>query len=189
LASVLLAGETSRAEAVFPGDTWQRATPESQGVDALKLHDAVDYMEQQFGPDGAEELVIIRNGYLICEGPNADAFHPIWSCTKTFTSTVLGLLVEDGRCTLDTRAVEREVHLADQYPLYSRIKLRDLTSMCGGYRGEVKDVRDDQPWGDSRMEDGRRPDGNRAHLHRQHRQRRPVVQRVLPPVGSSGGWA
>ena len=140
--------DASRAPGVFPGETWQRATPESQGVDPVKLKEAVDYMDQQFGPDGAKELVIIRNGYLIWEGPQADAYHPIWSCTKTFTGTVLGLLVEDGRCTLDTRAVEREVHLADQYPLYSRIKLRHLASMCGGYRGEVKDVREDQPWGD-----------------------------------------
>jgi len=147
-AFVLLTAEAGRAESVFPSDTWPRAAPESQGVDPVKLKDAVDFMDQQFGPDGAKELVIIRNGYLIWEGPQADAYHPIWSCTKTFTSTVLGLLVDDKRCTLDTRAVEREVHLADQFPLYSRIRLRDLASMCGGYQGEVKDVRADQPWGD-----------------------------------------
>jgi CubicO group peptidase (beta-lactamase class C family) len=117
-------------------------------VDPVRLNAAVDYMNREFGPDGAKELVIVRNGYLIWEGPQAGAYHPIWSCSKTFTSTVLGLLIDDGRCTLDTRAVEREVHLADQYSLYSRITLRHLASMCGGYRGEVKDVRNDQPWGD-----------------------------------------
>ena len=138
----------SGTRAVFPGDTWQRAKPESQGVDPAKLQAAVDFMDKAYGPDGAKELVIIRNGYLIWEGPQADAYHPIWSCTKTFTGAVLGLLVDDRQCTLDTRAVEREVHLADQYPLYSRIKLRHLASMCGGYKGEVKDVREDQPWGD-----------------------------------------
>lgn len=145
---VLLAAGTSRAEGEFPGETWRRATPESQGVDPAGMKNAVDFMDQQFGPDGAKELVIIRNGCLIWEGPQADAYHPIWSCTKTFTGTVLGLLVQDGSCTLDTRAVEREVHLADEYPLYSRITLRHLASMCGGYQGEVKDVREDRPWGD-----------------------------------------
>ena len=138
----------SGTRAVFPGDTWQRAKPESQGVDPAKLQAAVDFMDKAYGPDGAKELVIICNGYLIWEGPQADAYHPIWSCTKTFTGAVLGLLVDDRQCTLDTRAVEREAHLADQYPLYSRIKLRHLASMCGGYKGEVKDVREDQPWGD-----------------------------------------
>jgi CubicO group peptidase (beta-lactamase class C family) len=95
-----------------------------------------------------KELVIVRSGSLIWAGPHADACHPIWSCAKTFTSTVLGLCVEEGRCTLDTRAVEREVRLADSFPLYSRIQLPHLASMCGGYRSEVKDVREDQPWGD-----------------------------------------
>lgn len=142
------ASNICQAETVFPGAAWQRATPESQRVDPAKLKRAVDYLDQEFGPDGAKELVIVRNGYLIWEGPQADAYHPIWSCTKTFTSTVLGLLIDDRRCTLDTKAVEREGHLADQYPLYSRIRLRDLASMCGGYQGEVKDVREDQPWGD-----------------------------------------
>lgn len=45
------------------------------------------------------------------------------------TGTVLGLLIDDGRCTLDTKAVELEVHLADRYPLYSRVKLRHLASV------------------------------------------------------------
>ena len=162
-AFILLAGEASRAEGVFPAETWQRATPESQGVDHAELKAAVDFMDQQFGPDGAKELVIIRNGYLIWEGPRADAYHPIRSCTKTFTGTVLGLLIDDGLCALDAKAAEREVHLADQYPLYSRIKLRDLASMCGGYQGEVKDVREDQPWGVSGTVDGvplNNPPGN-----------------------------
>jgi CubicO group peptidase (beta-lactamase class C family) len=124
------ASNMCQAETVFPGAAWQRVTPESQRVDAAKLKTAVDYMDQEFGPDGAKELVIVRNGYLIWEGPRADAYHPIWSCT------------------LDTRAVEWETHLADQDPLYSRIRLRHLASMCGGYQGEVKGVREDQPWGD-----------------------------------------
>ena len=59
--------------AVFPGDTWQRAKPESQGVDPAKLQAAVDFMDKAYGPDGAKELVIICNGYLIWEGPQADA--------------------------------------------------------------------------------------------------------------------
>ena len=70
---VLLVGVTGRAEGVFPGSTWQRAAPESQHVNAVKLKEAVDFMDQHFGPDGAKELVIVRNGCLIWEGPKADA--------------------------------------------------------------------------------------------------------------------
>ncbi|MBM4027810.1 MAG: serine hydrolase [Planctomycetes bacterium] len=142
-------GNAGAATTVFPGAMWQEATPESQGVDSARLKEAIAYLDAHAGPDGARELVIVRHGRLIWAGPDADAYHTVFSCTKTFTSTVLGLLVADGRCTLDAPAVAFEPNLADEYPLYAKIKLRHLAAMCGGYRGEVKDVRkEDQPWGD-----------------------------------------
>ena len=148
---VLVACVAGRGEAqtVFPGNTWEVATPESQGVDPARLQEAIDYMDANFDPDGAKELVVVRNGRLIWEGPAADAYHPVFSCTKTFTSTALGLLVDDGKCALDDLALRFEPKLANDHPLYAKIKLRHLAAMCGGYRGEVKDVREeDQPWGD-----------------------------------------
>lgn len=145
----LVLDRAGAAEAVFPDKDWQTASPDSQGVDSDLLKAAIAYMDANFGPDGAQQLVIVRHGRLIWEGPDADAYHPVFSCTKTFTSTVLGLLVEDGECALDDPAVRFEPKLADDYPLYSRIKLRHLAAMCGGYKGEVKDIRpEDQPWGD-----------------------------------------
>jgi CubicO group peptidase (beta-lactamase class C family) len=142
------AGLPPACSAIFPGKEWQEATPESQGVDSAKLKAAVDYMDSHFGPDGAKELVIVRNGYLIWQGPNADAFHPVWSCTKTFTSAVLGLLVDDGKCTLDARAIDYVPGLAEADPMYTHVELRHLASMTGGYHGQVKDVGPDRPWGE-----------------------------------------
>jgi CubicO group peptidase (beta-lactamase class C family) len=145
---VFSAAITTAANSAFPEKNWLEVTPESQGIDPAKLKAAVDYMEKSFGPDGAKELVIVRNGYLIWQGTNADAYHPVWSCTKTFTSAVLGLLVDDGKCALDTRTIEYLPSLADANHLYSKIKLRHLASMTGGYRGEVKDVGPERPWGE-----------------------------------------
>ena len=140
----LLAGET-----VFPGEQWLEATPASQGVDPAKLRAAVTFMEENFGPDGARELVIVRNGYLIWKGPDCQAYHEIYSATKVFTSTVLGLLVDEGRCTLESRAIEYLPELADRDPAYAGLTLRHLASMRGGYRGRVEGVvKDEQPWGD-----------------------------------------
>lgn len=145
----LCAASQGESRAVFPGAEWEQATPESQGIDSAKLKAAIEYLHAHAGPDGARELVVVRNGRLIWAGENADAYHPVFSCTKTFTSTVLGLLVEDGKCRLDDPAIAFDPALDDVYPLYAKIRLRHLASMCGGYRGEVKDVRkEDQPWGD-----------------------------------------
>ncbi len=136
------------APARFPGADWEIVAPEAVGVDAARLKAAVDYLDATWGRDGARELFLVRHGRALWVGPDADASHTIFSCTKTFTSAVLGLLVDDGKCALDDLAVKHRPELDDQHPLYGRIRLRHLASMCGGYRGEVVDKRPDQPWGD-----------------------------------------
>lgn len=54
------------AQGVFPGQAWQEAAPDSQGVDAAKLKAAVGYLDANFGEQGARELVIVRNGCNFC---------------------------------------------------------------------------------------------------------------------------
>ncbi|MBI5385717.1 MAG: serine hydrolase [Verrucomicrobia bacterium] len=139
---------TGGASMAFPGRDWAETTPESQGVEAARLREAVAWLDNHSGPDGAKELVIIRNGYLIWKGPHADAYHKIFSCTKVFTSTVLGLLVDDGKCRLDDRAVQFLPSLDEEQPAYAQITLRHLASMSGGYRGVVREVSPEQPWGE-----------------------------------------
>jgi len=116
---------------VFPARRWEQAEPESQYLDAKKLEAAVDYLRENSGPDGVKELVVVRNGYLIWQGPAVDKVHGIWSCTKSFTSTVLGLLIEDGKATLDTRAKDHLPAMATAYP---DVTLRHFTTMTSGYR-------------------------------------------------------
>ena len=66
-----------QSETVFFKARWQEAVPESQGVDSAKLESAVAYMDRSFGASGAKELVIVRNGYLIWNGPDCDAYHEV----------------------------------------------------------------------------------------------------------------
>src|SRR5262245_23309719 len=121
----------SAADMVFPGKAWEEATPQSQGMDAEKLAAAIAYLKENSGRDGVNELVIIRNGRMIWNGDDVDKVHGIWSCTKSFTSTALGLLIDDGKCTLDTKAKDYVPELADKY---GEITLRQLTTMTSGYR-------------------------------------------------------
>jgi CubicO group peptidase (beta-lactamase class C family) len=115
---------------VFPGTNWQEVTPESQGVDSVKLNNAMSYLANNCGANGTTQAVVIRNGYLIWKGTDIDNMHNIWSCTKSFTSTALGLLIDDGKCTLDTLAKDYVSSLASQY---SGVKLRHLATMTSGY--------------------------------------------------------
>ncbi|MBA7601719.1 hypothetical protein ES703_08799 [subsurface metagenome] len=115
---------------VFPGKDWQEVTPESQGMDSAKLDAAISYLKNNSGRDGVKELVIIRNGYMVFKGTNIDKVHGIWSLTKSFTSTVLGLLIDDGRATLDTPAKKYVSSMAATYPT---VTLRHFTTMTSGY--------------------------------------------------------
>ncbi|MBM4029825.1 MAG: hypothetical protein FJ280_31160, partial [Planctomycetes bacterium] len=116
---------------VFPAQDWQPATPESQGLDPARLQAAADYLRENAGPDGVNELMIVRHGYLVWQGPNIDNVHGVWSATKSFTSTVLGLLIDDGKAALDTRAKEFMPALAAPCP---EVTLRHLTTMTSGCR-------------------------------------------------------
>jgi CubicO group peptidase (beta-lactamase class C family) len=129
LCGVLICDATP-ARMVFPGKDWQEATPESQGVDSARLRAAVSYLKNSSGPDGIKELVVIRNGYIIWKGTDIDKMHGVWSLTKSFTSTALGLLIDDGKATLDTLAKDHIPSMAETYP---DVTLRHFTTMTSGY--------------------------------------------------------
>jgi CubicO group peptidase (beta-lactamase class C family) len=132
----------------FPGAEWDVASPESQGVDSPKLRAAVTYMDENFDPAGAKQLVIIRNGYLIWKGPQADSCHVIHSCTKVFTSTCLGLMLDDGKCKLDDPMIKYLPEWGEAYPIYAKVTLRHLATMTGGTRGKLGYTGPWQEWGD-----------------------------------------
>ena len=137
-----------RQPITFPGTDWQEVSPEDQGVDSAKLNAAMEYLGDAYGGAGVSETVVIRNGYMIWKGNRIDEVHTIHSCTKTFTSTVLGLLIDDGKCDLDDLAIKYVPDLADTYPEYASIKLRHLASMTSGYDGERGEKTEEKPWGD-----------------------------------------
>ncbi len=123
---------------VFPDRQWQEATPESQGLDAARLERAVAYLKDNSGKDGVTELVIVRNGYLILNGSNTDKVHGVWSLTKSFTSTALGLLIDDGKVSLDTRVANIIPSMAKDYPT---LALQHFTTMTSGYRAQGDEPR------------------------------------------------
>jgi len=137
LAVAAAAGEPARAPdpakggMAFPGENWAKARPESQGVDPMKLQRAMDDLADRLGEYGGIATVfIVRNGYAIWEGTETDREYPIYSATKSFTGTVLGLLIDDGKASLDTLAKDFEPALSERY---SGVTLRHFATMTSGY--------------------------------------------------------
>ncbi|MFQ5810429.1 MAG: serine hydrolase domain-containing protein [Armatimonadota bacterium] len=134
LCLALAAADASGQAMVFPGDDWQEAPPASQRVDPQKLDAAMEYLAEAFKDTGGiRETVVIRNGRMIWQGEDIDRRHSIWSASKSYASTVLGLLIDDGKCTLDTPAKDIIPELAERYPT---VTLRHFATMTSGYDAE-----------------------------------------------------
>jgi CubicO group peptidase (beta-lactamase class C family) len=114
----------------FPGVDWIEKAPESQGVDAVKLDQALGYLAYACGEHGTDQVVVICNGFLIWKGNDIDNMHNVWSCSKSFTSTVLGLLIDEGRCHLGTSAAD---HVSSLQFQYAEVTLGHFATMTSGY--------------------------------------------------------
>ena len=130
---------------IFPGDEWEIRSPESQGIDPEKMRAALDYLESRCKHTGIKEVVIIRDGYMVYGGEQIDSVHNIWSCSKTFTSTVLGLLIDDGLVYLDDGAATYEPLLKEYYP---DVTFRHFASMTSGYSAVGKSRWDTEGYAD-----------------------------------------
>jgi CubicO group peptidase (beta-lactamase class C family) len=113
-----------------------RATPESQGVSSSALLACVDALDARLRH--LHSLMVVRRGHVIAEGwwapYRADLPHALFSLSKSVTSTAIGLLVEDGRLSLDDRVVDL---LPDAAPAtvddrLASMRLRHLLSMSTG---------------------------------------------------------
>lgn len=114
----------------LPQADWDVRTPAEVGVDGTLLDDALSYLETESGEDGIDEVVVIRNSCLIWAGTDIDNAHATWSVGKVFTSTALGLLVEDGQCALSDLVSDVEPALAADY---GQVTFEHFATMTSGY--------------------------------------------------------
>jgi CubicO group peptidase (beta-lactamase class C family) len=89
----------------YPGKEWETCRPESEGIDSGVLESALADLGEACGANGIRTTVVTRRGRLIWAGPEGRLPVNVRSGTKVITSTVFGLLIEDGLCHLDTRAI------------------------------------------------------------------------------------
>ena len=121
--------------------TFPTSTPSAQGVEPAGIAALVDALEAHpdIEPHG---LIVQRHGRRIAEGywaPHTpDRSRLVYSLSKTFTGTALGLQLGEGRLSLDD-PVEKHFPdlLADADPRTRRMLVRHLASMATGHRSET----------------------------------------------------
>lgn len=83
----------------WPTQDWRTAVPESQGMDAAMLARGLEEAEQNGLP--LHSLLVIRHGSIISETYfppyNVDTLHELYSVTKSFTATLVGIALDQGK--------------------------------------------------------------------------------------------
>ena len=131
-----------------------RATPESQGVPSAAILRWIDACEREIkAPNGLHGFVILRHGRTIAEGTWApydtlNRPHMLYSHSKSFTSTAIGFLVDEGRLDLDARVLSFFPDKAPTNPSLNlqALRVRDLLTMNVGASfsdAERKDINGD----------------------------------------------
>lgn len=122
---------------VFPKEDFLRATPESMGIDSLAILKALKAIETS----GKEihSMLVVRHGVLAFEHYFApydrETLHSMFSCSKTFTSMLIGIAAGKGLLTLDDTVLDwfNDVPIENRTENLEKMTVRDLLMMGSGH--------------------------------------------------------
>lgn len=126
----------SKAALAADASALPRATPESQGISSAALQAIVD--EQDAKKFGMHGLIILRHGKVVAEGwwtpYTANEPHMLFSLSKSFTSTAIGMLQAEGKLNIHDKLVSffPGEAPADASDNVKNMRLRDLLMMSTG---------------------------------------------------------
>jgi len=121
-----------------------RSTPEAQGISAQAIQDFVSTVDKI---DTLHSFILVRHGQVIAEGwwkPEApDKPHVLYSLSKSFNSTAVGLAIAQGKLSLDDPVLKFFPKEAPAEPSENlkAMKVRDLLTMSCGHDTEAKSPR------------------------------------------------
>jgi CubicO group peptidase (beta-lactamase class C family) len=140
-ASLLLSCAATAAAAVEPPAGLPRSTPEAQGVAPAALLAFVEDAEKKI--DALHSLMVLRHGNVVAEGwwgpYRRDDPHVLFSLSKSFTSTGVGLAIAEGKLSLDDTVLSFFPEDAPPSPSdnLKAMRVRDLLSMSSGHHADV----------------------------------------------------
>ena len=132
--ALFLSAAASFAQA---SDPLPRSTPEAQGVASAALSDFIAALDRDI--EHVHGVMVLRGGHVIAEGwwqpYRPDQVHLLHSLSKSFTSTAVGLAVDEGLLSLDDTLVSFFPDLLPETPSpnLSQVRIRDLLSMSTGH--------------------------------------------------------
>jgi len=140
LLALALASLTGAARARAQGMALPRSTPERQGISSNVIRGFVQAADT--GIDAMHSFMLVRHGQVVAEGwwgPfDAATPHVLFSLSKSFTSTAVGLAVAEGKLSLDDEVLKVFPEDAPPQPSEKlrQMRVRDLLRMNTGHQTE-----------------------------------------------------
>ncbi len=137
---LLGAASILRAEAVL----LPRSTPEAQGVSSAQVRKFIEAADKRVTT--MHSFMLVRHGHVVAEcwwkPESADKPHVLWSLSKSFTSTAVGMAVAEGKFSIDDPVLKffPEDAPANPSDKLKMMRVRDLLTMSTGHENEP-DVR------------------------------------------------
>ena len=126
-----------------------RSSPESQGVSSSAVRAFVESADKDI--DSLHSFMLVRHGHVIAEGwwtpYAAETPHMLFSLSKSFTSTAVGLAAADGKLSIDDPVLKFFPDDAPAEPSANlkAMRLSDLLRMSTGQQTEPA-RRSTEPW-------------------------------------------
>lgn len=146
---MLAVGFVSSFGAVRASHPLPRSTPEEQGVSSAQVRAFVEAADQKI--TSMHSFMLVRHGRVVAEGwwkpEAADKPHVLWSLSKSFASTAVGLAVAEGKFSIDDPVLKFFPEDAPASPSdnLQAMRVRDLLTMSAGHDKEVRLTRE-EPW-------------------------------------------
>jgi CubicO group peptidase (beta-lactamase class C family) len=133
-----------------------RSTPERQGISSNDILAFVEAADKEI--DAMHSFMLVRHGQVLAEGwwrpYDAQTPHVLYSLSKSFTSTAVGLAVAEGKLSLDDEVAKffPEDMPADPSANLRAMRVRDLLRMATGnqteaqLRGDAAGAGKDEAW-------------------------------------------
>src|SRR5262245_10173801 len=142
---LVLFGLISAASVCAAGDMsphgLPRSSPEEQGVSSSAILAFIEAADEKI--DTMNSFMLMRHGQVIAEGwwspYDAKSPHMLFSLSKSFTSTAVGLAIQEGKLALDDEILKffPEDAPAEPSANLKAMRVRDLLRMSTGHQTEV----------------------------------------------------
>ena len=126
-----------------------RSTPEAQGISSAAILSFIEAADKNL--DGIHSFMLVRHGHVVAEGwwapYDAQSPHSLYSLSKSFTSTAVGMAIAEGKLSIDDEVLKFFPGDAPASPSANlrNMRISDLLRMSTGHQTEPPRTAD-EPW-------------------------------------------